>query len=49
MIKSLLNRIINGKTSLTPESWLEMQDKYSLWIAKKELDLGDVEKLIISA
>ena len=33
----------------TPESWLQMQDNYSLWVAKKELDLDDVEKLLISA
>lgn len=60
---STLNRLIKGKTSLspemalrlsitlgrTPESWLAMQDNYSLWIAKKELDLADVEELLVSA
>lgn len=33
----------------TPESWLAMQDKYSLWIAIKELNLDDVESIKISA
>ncbi len=33
----------------TPKSWLSMQDNYSLWVASKELDLGEVEKLQISA
>ena len=60
---STLNRLIKGKTSLTPEmalrlsitlgrtpeSWLVMQDNYSLWVARKELDLDDVEELLVSA
>jgi addiction module HigA family antidote len=60
---STLNRLIKGKTSLTPEmalrlsitlgrtpeSWLAMQDNYSLWIAQKELNLDDVEELLVSA
>ncbi|MCF7802501.1 MAG: HigA family addiction module antidote protein [Candidatus Marinimicrobia bacterium] len=29
----------------TPESWLTMQDNYSLWVAKKKIDLSGVEKL----
>jgi len=33
----------------TPQSWLSMQNNYSLWIARKELNLDDVEKLKISA
>ena len=33
----------------TPESWLAMQDKYSLWILAQSLDLDAVEKLEISA
>jgi addiction module HigA family antidote len=33
----------------TPESWLTMQDNYSLWIASKEINLDDVEKLQIPA
>ena len=57
---STLNRLVKGKTSLTPEmalrlsitlgrtpeSWLSMQDNYSLWIAQKELNLDDVEELV---
>lgn len=60
---STLNRLIQGKSNIspemalrlsktlgrTPESWLSMQDKYSLWIAQKEINLDDVEKLEISA
>ncbi len=60
---STLNRLIKGKSSLspemalrlsitlgrTPQSWLSMQDNYSLWIASKELNLDDVEKIKISA
>ncbi len=30
------------------ESWLSMQDKYSLWHAKRDCDLEDVEKLAIA-
>jgi len=30
------------------ESWLSMQDKYSLWHAKENCDLADVEKLAIA-
>ncbi|QIR79975.1 HigA family addiction module antidote protein (plasmid) [Sulfurospirillum diekertiae] len=33
----------------TPESWLAMQDKYSLWILGQSLNLDAVEKLEISA
>ncbi|MEA3372046.1 MAG: HigA family addiction module antitoxin [Campylobacterota bacterium] len=33
----------------TPESWLAMQDNYSLYEASKALNLDDVEKLGISA
>ena len=29
----------------TPESWLAMQDNYSLWIARQHVDLSGVEKL----
>jgi len=59
---STLNRLIKGKTSLTPEmalrlsitlgrtpeSWLQMQDSYSLWVIQKELNLDDVEELLVS-
>lgn len=33
----------------TPESWLAMHDKYSLWILAQSLNLDAVEKLEISA
>jgi len=33
----------------TPESWLAMQDKYSLWWLSQSLKLDDVEKIEISA
>jgi antitoxin HigA-1 len=33
----------------TPESWLAMQDKYSLWILGHSLNLDAVEKLDIPA
>ncbi|MBL1243540.1 MAG: HigA family addiction module antidote protein [Sulfurimonas sp.] len=60
---STLNRLVKGKTSLTPEmalrlsitlgrtpeSWLQMQDNYSLWAISKELNLDDVEELLVSA
>lgn len=60
---STLNRLIKGKSSLTPEmalrlsitlgrspqSWLAMQDNYSLWTASRDLDLRAVEKLQTSA
>jgi addiction module HigA family antidote len=60
---STLNRLIRGKTSLTPEmalrlsktlgrtpeSWLLIQDKYSLWVTSKELNLNEVEVLKVSA
>lgn len=60
---STLNRLINAKSSVSPEmalrlsvtlgrspeSWLAMQDKYSLWVASKEVDLKGVEKLEVPA
>ncbi len=60
---STLNRLVQGKSTLTPEmalrlsktlgrtpeSWLAMQDKHSLWIASKSLNLDEVETLQISA
>ncbi len=60
---STLNRIIKGKSSISPEmairlsktlgrspeSWLSMQDKYSLWIVAKTVNFDDVEILKISA
>ena len=60
---STLNRLIKGRSSLTPEmalrlsitlgrtpqSWLMMQDNYSLWTVSKEVDLQGVEKLQTSA
>ena len=33
----------------TPESWMSMQDNYSLWIARKHTDLSNVEKLEFSS
>ena len=33
----------------TPESWLAIQNKYSLWILAQSLNLDAVEKLEISA
>jgi addiction module HigA family antidote len=33
----------------TPESWLAMQDNYSLWKLSKKLNLDDVEKIQIPA
>jgi len=33
----------------TPESWLAMQDHYSLWHAKQKVDLRDVKKLELAA
>lgn len=32
----------------TAESWLMMQDKYSLWTLENELDLNDVESILVS-
>jgi len=29
----------------SPESWLAMQDNYSLWVARQNVDLTGVEKL----
>lgn len=29
----------------SPESWLSMQDNYSLWVAKQTTDLSSVKKL----
>jgi len=29
----------------SPESWLNMQDNYDLWQAKKHIKLGNVQKL----
>ena len=60
---STLNRLIKGKTNISPEmalrlsitlgrtaeSWLQMQDIYSLWVAKQELNLDDVEKILVCA
>jgi len=33
----------------SPESWLAMQDNYSLWIARQKVDLTGVEKLDFAA
>jgi len=33
----------------SPESWLAMQDNYSLWIARQRVDLTGVEKLEFAA
>ena len=34
----------------SPESWLAMQDNYSLWVAKNNLDLSSVTRLdLVSA
>lgn len=33
----------------TAQSWLAMQDNFSLWTASMELDLSSVEKIQISA
>ncbi len=56
---STLNRLLNGKSNLTPEmalrlsavlgrspeSWLAMQDNYSLWEAKQKLNPDTLERL----
>jgi len=33
----------------SPESWLSMQDNYDLWQARKQVKLGNVKKVTISA
>ncbi len=33
----------------TPESWLAMQDHYSLWHARQKVDMRDVKKLELAA
>jgi len=33
----------------SPESWLAMQDAYDLWHAKKNIELGDVQKVDMNA
>lgn len=33
----------------SPESWLAMQDTYDLWLAKKNVKLGDVHKVKLDA
>ncbi len=33
----------------SPESWLSMQDAYDLWLAKKRVKLGSVQKININA
>lgn len=33
----------------SPESWLSMQDNYDLWQARKQVKLGKVKKISISA
>jgi len=33
----------------TPESWLAMQDSYDLWLAKKNVKLGKVQKVKLDA
>ena len=33
----------------SPESWLSMQDNYDLWQARKQVKLGRVKKISISA
>ncbi|MCK5536799.1 MAG: HigA family addiction module antidote protein [Bacteroidales bacterium] len=32
----------------SPESWLTMQDNYSLWIVRQNVDLTGVEKMIFA-
>jgi len=32
-----------------PESWLSMQDAFDLWIAKKNIKLGNVQKVNLNA
>lgn len=33
----------------SPESWLAMQDHYSLWHAKQKMDFKDIKKLELAA
>ena len=33
----------------SPESWLSMQDAFELWIAKKNIRLGNVQKVNLNA
>jgi addiction module HigA family antidote len=33
----------------TPESWLAMQDSYDLWLARKSVKLGKVQKVKLDA
>ena len=59
---STFTRLLNGKSSLTPEmalrlsqvlgrspeSWLQMQDNYSLWKARQVVDLTSIEKMVFT-
>jgi plasmid maintenance system antidote protein VapI len=33
----------------SPESWLAMQDAYDLWMARKTVELSDVQPLNLDA
>ena len=33
----------------SPESWLAMQDAYDLWVARKQVELGNVHKVPLNA
>ncbi len=46
---STLNRLLNGQSNISPESWLAMQDQYDLWHARKNVNLKRVKKLDVSA
>jgi len=53
---STLNRLLNGKSNISPEMALRlsrvllaMQDQYDLWQARKQVNLKDFKKLKLSA
>ena len=57
---STLNRVLKKQSGVSPEmalrlskgspeSWLSMQDNYDLWQARKQVKLGKVKKISISA
>ena len=46
---STLNRVVKGKSAVSPESWLSMQDNYELWQAKQNINLDNVQPIDLHA
>jgi len=45
---STFNRLVMGKSNISPESWLAMQDHYDLWQTQSRVNLDEIKRMVFA-